>query len=200
MKRDQIHDYYFLKAKKENYSARSVYKLQEIQSKYKVIKAGDRVLDLGCAPGSWSEFTAEILGPEGTLCGIDLLPLSPNARERIKRSKVKLQFYQGSILEQNPFSELKFDCIISDMAPNTKGNRLVDTQGSLGLIEMAFQIAQKQLRPDGHFIVKLFQSNDTMDITRDWKKHFKIAKLAKPAAVRKESKELYFVGIGFSLD
>jgi len=160
MRKDQIQDYYFLKAKKENYSARSVYKLQEIQSKYKVLKPGGSVIDLGCAPGSWCEYAAEILGSRGNLSGIDLLPLSAPAKVRIKKSKVNFEYHQGSILESNPFEQKIFDVVLSDMAPNTHGNRMVDSQGSLELIDMAFSVAKKQLKPGGSFIVKLFQSNE----------------------------------------
>lgn len=155
-------------------------------------------MDLGCSPGSWCEYLADLLGPNGSLLGIDIQPMAPQALERIKRSKTPFQFIQASILEHS-FDGQKFSVIVSDMAPSTQGNRLVDTQRSLELIEAAFSVAKQVLIPGGHFVVKLFQSNDTVMATKAWAQHFAKSKLYRPPAVRKESKEVYFVGMGFSV-
>ena len=199
MKRDKVKDFYFHKAKRENFSARSVYKLENIQEKYKLIRPKSRLLDLGAAPGSWSEYICKLLGPGGYLMALDIQPLSPSAVEKIKKSGVDFLFLEQSVLDPLPSDLLPFDLIVSDMAPATQGNRLVDTQNSLHLIEAAYEIAKKNLKPGGHFIVKLFQSPDTVEASKAWGRAFEMSKLYRPPAVHKDSKEVYFVGQNFKV-
>jgi 23S rRNA (uridine2552-2'-O)-methyltransferase len=194
VRKDKIHDFYFHKAKKEKYSARSVYKLQNIQDKYHLFAAGNKVLDLGASPGSWSEYIIEILGPKGSLYALDLNPLSITAQEKIKRKGLEFQFHQQSVFDPLPMELPPLDAVISDMAPSTQGNRTVDCARSLELITRAFEIAQLHLKQGGHFVVKLFHSNETVQAAKDWEKFFKFAKLYRPPAVQKESKEIYFIG------
>jgi len=194
MKRGNIQDFYFHKAKREDYSARSVYKLQNIQEKYHLFSSGNKIIDLGASPGSWSEYLIEILGPKGMLVALDLKPLSMTALQKIEAKKINFQFLQQSVLDDLPTDFPDFDAVVSDMAPSTQGNRSVDCARSLELIEAAFRIAEKHLKRGGHFVVKLFHSNDTIAATKSWEKKFKFAKLYRPPAVRKESKEIYFVG------
>jgi 23S rRNA (uridine2552-2'-O)-methyltransferase len=200
VKRDKIHDFYFHKAKKEKFSARSVYKLQNIQDKYHLFAAGNKVLDLGAAPGSWTEYLVSILGKKGMLIALDEQPLSITALAKLKKSELRFEFLRQSVFDPLPDNLPKFDGVVSDMAPFTQGNRTVDTSKSLELIERAFQIATKHLKQGGHFVVKLFHSEDTVKASRSWQRHFKFAKLYKPPAVQKESKEIYFIGQNFKLN
>lgn len=197
VKRDKIHDFYFHKAKREKYSARSVYKLQNIQEKYKVISKGNKVMDLGAAPGSWTEFMLPLLGKAGSLWAIDQQPLSLTCRQKVEKAGLKFEFLQQSVFDPLPEGLPKMDVVVSDMAPFTQGNRGVDCARSLELIEQAFKIAESQLKLGGHFIVKLFHSEDTVAAAKQFADHFKFSKLYRPPAVAKESKEIYFLGMHF---
>lgn len=197
MKRDKIHDFYFHKAKKEKFSARSVYKLQNIQEKYHLFAAGNKVLDLGASPGSWTEYLVTVLGSKGKLWALDLKPLSMTAQEKISKAGLEFSFLQQSVYDPLPANIPELDAVVSDMAPSTQGNRTVDCARSLELITRAFEIAQTHLKTGGHFVVKLFHSDDTIQAAKSWEKTFKFAKLYRPPAVAKESKEIYFVGQNF---
>ena len=193
LKKGNIHDFYFHKAKREDYSARSVYKLKNIQEKYHLFSKGNKVLDLGASPGSWTEYLIEILGQSGTLVALDLKPLSLTAHEKIKKMGLAFQFLEQSVFDDLPEDLPLFDAIVSDMAPATQGNRTVDTARSLELIERAYEICRRHLKMGGHFVVKLFHSEDTITASKNWESAFKMGKLVRPPAVRKESKEIYFV-------
>lgn len=194
MKKGNLHDFYFHKAKREDYSARSVYKLKNIQEKYHLFSPGNKVLDLGASPGSWTEYLIEILGPKGFIVALDLKPLSMTATSKVEKLGIKHLFLEQSVFDALPKDLPDFDSVVSDMAPSTQGNRTVDTARSLELIERAFEIARMHLKKGGHFVVKLFHSDDTIKATKKWESSFKFAKLIRPPAVRKESKEIYFVG------
>jgi 23S rRNA (uridine2552-2'-O)-methyltransferase len=194
VKRGKIHDFYFHKAKQESFSARSVYKLQNIQEKYHLFATGNKVLDLGASPGSWSEYLCAILGPKGHLWSLDLKDLSHGAKGKLQKSGVQSVVLLQSVFDPLPGDVPELDAVVSDMAPSTQGNRTVDCARSLELAEAAFLIAHKHLKVGGHFVVKLFHSNDTIAAAKSWEKHFKFSKLYRPPAVAKESKEIYFIG------
>jgi len=200
VRRDKIHDFYFHKAKKEKFSARSIYKLENIQQKYHLISAGNRVLDLGAAPGSWTEYLVSLLGKKGALWALDERELSLTARDKIRKSEIKFTFLKQSVFEALPSEIPSLDAVLSDMAPSTQGNRTVDGTQSLELGQRAFEIAKKHLKQGGHFVVKLFHSEDAVGATRTWGAHFRVYKLYRPPAVQKESKEIYFIGQNFKLD
>jgi 23S rRNA (uridine2552-2'-O)-methyltransferase len=176
-----------------------VYKLQNIQDKYHLIAAGNRVLDLGAAPGSWTEYLVSLLGSRGHLWALDQQPLSVTAQEKIKKSGIDFVFLQQSVFDPLPENAKSFDVIVSDMAPFTQGNRTVDCAGSLELIQRAFEIAKDHLKQGGHLVIKLFQSEDTVKFSKEFGKLFKFSKFYRPPAVHKESKEMYFVGQNFKL-
>ena len=192
-KKNKWQDHYTVRAKKENYPARSVYKLEEIQRRFKLIKKGDRVLDLGCAPGSWLRLAAKLTGEGGKVVGIDLNPLKialpPHA-----------EVYTGDILAESPeiikALENGFDVVISDMAPATTGNKDTDAARSLRLSQAALSIAEKCLRPGGHFVGKIFQGPDFQDYVETVKTVFKTQKTYKPQSSRKASKEIFVIGMG----
>jgi 23S rRNA (uridine2552-2'-O)-methyltransferase len=186
-------DHYTRKAQKEKYPARSVYKLQEIQKKNRIIAKGNRVLDLGCAPGSWLLYAAELAGPSGRVVGVDLQPatvqLPAHAEARV-----------GDIRELgDDFWETAgalFDVVLSDMAPATTGNKDVDAARSLDLCEAAFAVARQRLAPGGAFVCKIFQGEGFKTFSDAVRIAFKQHKIYKPQSSRKASREIYIIGLG----
>ncbi len=183
-------DHYTRLAKKENYPARSVYKLKEIQHKTAIIKKGYKILDLGCAPGSWLLYAAEVTGHTGTASGIDLKPVTVSLPTNARA-------FVGNIFRYD-FTPLNppFDLIISDMAPSTTGRKDVDAARSYELSIAALDAAAVLLRPGGSFVCKIFQGSGFDSFVATVKKKFKTQKIFKPQSCRKESKEIYIIGIG----
>ncbi len=187
-------DYYFKRAKKEDYPARSVYKLKEMDKKFNLFKRGQKVLDLGASPGSWTKYAKERIGREGEVVAVDLNPLKiPLGNEII--------FYQGDILNRDEELDeiLKekspFDIVMSDMAPKTTGIRITDQTRSLELAEMALEISREFLKKDGIFIVKIFNGPDVPGFQKRVRNFFKTLKTYKPKSSRSESKETYILGL-----
>jgi 23S rRNA (uridine2552-2'-O)-methyltransferase len=189
----QWEDHYTRKAKDDKYPARSVYKLQEIQRKFTLIKKGAKVLDLGCSPGSWLLYASELSGGAGRVVGIDLKPVT------VKLSSHAVALV-GDILNLTPELEeafsIGFSVVISDMAPATTGMKDVDAARSLELCDMALTVATQRLLPGGHFVCKIFQGGDFDAYVARVKGHFKQVKIFKPESCRKQSKEIYVIGIG----
>lgn len=192
-KANRWEDHYSRLAKKENYPARSVYKLQEIQSRYKLIKKGGRVLDLGCHPGSWVIYASGIVGEKGLVVGIDLKQLDIKIPSNVR-------VYQCDILNMDDntlFSKGKdFDIVISDMAPATTGSKSVDAARSYDLCVAALHIATDVLLHNGSFLCKIFQSGDFNKFLEMVKVAFNTHKIFKPQSSRKSSKEIYIIGSG----
>ncbi|OGZ64460.1 MAG: hypothetical protein A2998_01975 [Candidatus Staskawiczbacteria bacterium RIFCSPLOWO2_01_FULL_37_25b] len=185
-------EFYTELAKKQNYPARSVFKLKEIDKKYKIFKNGQRVLDLGSAPGSWLLYISEKIGNSGIVVGVDTeeinIPLKNN-----------VVFIKKSVfdLEKPDLEGEGFDAVVSDMAPKTSGIAFADAGKSLELVEKAFEIAELFLKPGGSFVCKIFDSSSTADFFKKFEKHFDFSKRFRPEAVMKQSKELYIIGTGF---
>lgn len=186
-------DHYARRARKDNYPARSVYKLKEMQQKFAMMHKGDTVLDLGCAPGSWTLFAAETVGGEGRVIGIDLKPVTI-------RPQSNIAVYTGDILEMDEQCRESIgdtiDVLISDMAPATTGMKQVDATRSLNLCEAALDMALEYLVPGGNFVCKIFQGPDFKSFSERVKTHFKTIKIFKPESCRKASKEIYIIGMG----
>jgi len=186
-------DHYARRAQKENFPARSVYKLQEIQRKYNLIKKGDRVLDLGCSPGSWLLLAANLTGTKGRVVGIDLQPVTIMLPAHVS-------VYTADILSLNNDvwrSEGKdFNVVISDMAPATSGNKHVDSARSFNLCQAALSIAQNVLIPGGSFVCKIFQGEDFKAFSDAVKGSFNKTGIFKPQSSRKASREIYIIGLG----
>ena len=186
------HDTYYRQAKKEGYVARSIYKLDEIDAKFHLIRSGDVVLDLGCAPGSWLQYAAERVGARGRVIGIDLLPakvaLGPHVR-----------VLQGDAFD-TPVEVLtgdtttRFDVVLSDMAPNTTGIKAVDQARSLALCEHALEVARAALKPGGSFCVKIFEGGDQKAYVNAVKDVFAQVDIYRPKSTRVGSIETYVVG------
>ena len=177
-------DKFYEKAKKAGYRARSSYKLIEIQDKYNLIKKNDSVLDIGCAPGSWLQVVKKYT--RGKIFGVDIVPMK-------KVSGVK--FIQEDVREIK--FEIKFDVIISDIAPKTTGSREEDQFLSYELSRESFLVAKKNLKKKGNFLVKTFQSQDTEELVKEMKPFFEFVKRFVPKSTRQSSKELYIVALGF---
>ncbi len=186
-------DFYFKKAKKENYAARSVFKLEEMDARYRVLKAGQRVLDLGCAPGSWAQFASKRIGNNGKLVGIDL--------QRVKFSLPNAVFIEGDAFSEGVLDHAlaevdgTFDLVLSDMAPKTTGIRVQDQERSLELCRKALGVCRDYLRPGGRFVVKIFQSGDTPEFLKEMKEVFERVEIARPKSVRNQSFEIYILGL-----
>jgi 23S rRNA (uridine2552-2'-O)-methyltransferase len=186
-------DPYTRRARQEQYPARSVYKLQEIQQRSRVIRRGDHVLDLGCAPGSWLIYAAEATGPSGRVVGIDLTPVTVALPAHA--SARTCDVFE---LAEDParFLDGQFDVVLSDMAPATTGSRVVDTARSFNLCQAALGIARQLLRPGGVFVCKIFQGEDVKQFTEDVKTGFAECRVFKPQSSRKASMEIYLIGKG----
>jgi 23S rRNA (uridine2552-2'-O)-methyltransferase len=185
-------DYYFQKAKTENYAARSVFKLQEIDDRFHILKSGYKVLDLGAAPGSWSQYASQKVGAQGKVLGIDIQP--------IKLTITNCVFITADMREANLEHIMKeagiappFDVVLSDMAPKTTGIRVTDQTRSLELCELALQTAEKYLRPRGTFVCKLFHSEEFEKFREELRKRFGRVEVLRPKSTRKESKEIFFI-------
>jgi 23S rRNA (uridine2552-2'-O)-methyltransferase len=194
----KLHDFYFKKAKNENHAARSIYKLEEMDKKYKIIKNGMSIIDLGCAPGSWIEYAVKKVGKNGSVFGIDL-----NKVHQSFPSNVTLM--QGDIfdfdamkanIKQSELLPEKFDLVMSDMAPNTTGQKDVDAYKSYELCVQALKVADAFLKKRGDFIVKIFMGEDFKAFLDTVKASFSKHKVYKPKSSRKESKETYIIGFG----
>jgi len=186
-------DHYTRQAQKDNFAARSIYKLQEIQKKYRILKRGARVLDLGCSPGSWLQFAVQTIGPDGRLVGIDLTPVTIDLPEQVSLITGDVADLEGYLAE---LGQTRFDAVLSDMAPATTGNRHVDEARSMGLCEAALAIAEKNLVPGGSFVCKVFQGGDFKAFTEAVKHRFDRQAALRPQSTRKASREVYVIGLG----
>ncbi len=192
-KKNRWQDHYSRKAQKEKFAARSVYKLAEIQQKHHLIRKGDRVLDLGCAPGSWLQYAAQQIGPGGQVVGVDLKPVTI-------RLPATVQVITGDIdaLFQEGDKRLRtgFNVVLSDMAPATTGNKHVDAARSFALCETALDVAASVLQSGGNFVCKIFQGEDFKPFCDRVKARFARMHIFKPQSSRKGSKEIFVIGLG----
>ncbi len=192
----RISDFYTQKAKAQGYPSRSVYKLQEILRKYGLLKKGARVLDLGAAPGGFSQYLLECLKGTGWVYGVDIC-----SDISVPGRFTNFTFLHGDIFSASVLNSIKnkkpFDLVVSDAAPATTGNRVVDTHKSLEIARRVFEIAKTALTAHGALIVKLFQGGEELLFMREMKTCFKQVKGFKPKASRKESFETYYIGVNF---
>ena len=189
-------DHYFLKAKQENYPARSVYKLQEIDKRFTLFKPGQKVLDLGAAPGSWTLWAAQKVGVSGRVLGVDL----QDTRQAFPANACFLRqdvFSDDPALLEAMEGLAPFDVVLSDMAPSTTGIKFTDQVRSLELCERARDLALRWLAPGGSFVAKIFEGPDVKAYTDGLRPLFETVKGFKPKSSRSESKETFVVGLGF---
>lgn len=189
-------DRYFKKAKHEGYRSRAAYKLLELQQRFRLLRSGDSVLDLGAAPGGWLQVAARIVGPKGKIVGVDLQPIEP-----LHQSNIAL--ICGDITESEIQQRIKqlldgsADSVISDMAPKLSGIRDADMARCLELNRIALAAANQLLRQDGLLLIKSFISDDLHQFTAELKQYFSAVQRTKPDATRQGSSEFYFVAKGF---
>ncbi len=188
----QIQDHYFKKAKKEGYVARSAFKLEEIDIKHKLIKPGDRIIDLGCFPGSWMQYISKKVGKNGIVVGVDRTELKIPLKENMR-------FVHGDINELDLSITTGFatgyDLVCSDMAPNTTGNKSVDAARSLQLCQMALLVAQNNLKKRGATLVKILQGGTFDHLLKQMRDEYDKVKIIKPKSSRNESKEIFVLGL-----
>jgi 23S rRNA (uridine2552-2'-O)-methyltransferase len=185
VRRDRFHQ----KAKQEGYAARAVYKLAELDERFDLLAPGLRVLDLGCAPGSWLQYARGKIGDDGVLVGVD---------RGAPRTSAGAQIVVGDVMAIDPASlGGPFDVVLSDMAPDTTGVRHADQARSEALFEQALEIAIATLAPGGDFVGKLFQGPDFKRLLDAARKRFSTVKAAKPESSRQISIEQYVVAKGF---
>ena len=192
----KVKDHYFHKAKKENFLARSVYKLEEIDERYKILRKGDQVMDLGYHPGSWIQYTSEKVGSSGIVVGSDIKPINTKLLNLLN-----VRLFDKDVFNIESLTELgvtdQFDVVLSDMAPNTTGIQSVDQARSLNLVEMVFSLLPKFLKPGGHLVIKVFESNDAQVFLKNNKKSFEEFHYLRPKSVRSVSKEFFVIGKNF---
>ncbi len=194
----KVSDYYSKKAKKNKYPARSIYKLEEIQQKYRILKRGDSVLDLGCYPGSWSLYASEVVGPKGIVVGVDLQKADKSPRP----GGSEIHWICEDITAAAMITAVRkirpgFRVIISDLAPKTTGNRWADHQQSINLVRVTLGLADTLLLARGNYLVKVFQGEDFPIFVGEMRKKFKMVKVLKPKSSRVESREVFVLGTEF---
>ena len=187
-------DFYTKQAHREGYPARSIYKLEEIQANNNIIKPGDKVLDVGAAPGSWTLYTHnKLIKKQGSIVAVDLNPLNLNP------IPPTVTFFQGDAFSKEIRAKLielgPYDAIISDAAPMTIGNRSVDTSRSENLAEQVLILAMEQLKTHGNLVIKIFQGGGQQEILKQMRTLFTKAKTTKPKACRKDSFEIFLIGL-----
>ena len=188
---EHFNDPFVKKAQAEGYRSRAVYKLLEIQQKDRLIRPGMTVLDLGAAPGSWTQIAADLVGARGLVIASDILPMDPLPG---------VQFVVGDFREQEVFDAIlaaldgrEVDLVISDMAPNMSGERSVDQPKSMYLAELALDMASRVLRPGGDFLTKVFQGEGIDAYRTEIRRYFRQLQVRKPEASRGRSNEIYLL-------
>jgi 23S rRNA (uridine2552-2'-O)-methyltransferase len=192
---EHVNDPYVKQAQKDGYRSRASYKLLELIEKDRLVRPGMTIVDLGSAPGGWSQVVARLLGSKGKILATDILPMDPVDN---------VEFIQGDFTEEDVFNQLldamhgeKADLVISDIAPNISGVDAADQAGSIYLVELALDMARRVLKPKGDFVAKLFQGEGSDAYIKDVRTSFDKVTIRKPEASRPRSREVYIVAKGF---
>lgn len=195
--KEHFDDKYVLEAQKRGYRSRAFFKIEEIQNKDKLLKLGMTVVDLGAAPGGWSQYAAEVVGDEGQVIACDILPMD---------SLPGVSFLQGDFREEAVLEALleriqpdMVDVVMSDMAPNMSGNLASDQPRAMYLVELALDMCRQVLAPNGSFAVKVFQGEGFDQYLAEVRSMFKVVKIRKPDSSRDRSREVYIVATGYKL-
>ena len=192
---DHLNDPYVKKAQVDGYRSRASYKLIEINEKDQLVRPGNIVMDLGSAPGGWSQVLAPMVGDAGRVIASDILPMD---------SIVGVSFLQGDFTDEAVYNAIlkelgedRVDTVVSDMAPNLSGNNTTDQYSSIYLVELALDMARNVLKPGGGFCAKVFQGVGYEEYVKEVRQSFSKVIIRKPAASRPRSREVYVVGKGF---
>lgn len=192
----QPKDAFYRRAKEEGYRSRAAYKLLELSRRFRLIRPGDRVVDLGAAPGGWLQVASRLTGPTGKVLGVDIQPIGPCKEENIL-------ILQGDVTSEECQEKIKrllgsqVDCVLSDLSPRLSGIRDADIRRSADLVRSALQVACRLLRPGGNFLVKTFVGEEMHGLSLDLKRHFRLLQRARPESTRKGSSEIYLCAQGF---
>jgi 23S rRNA (uridine2552-2'-O)-methyltransferase len=193
----QESDIYVEQANRAGWRSRAVFKLEQIQAKERLLGSSTVCVDLGAAPGGWSQLAARLVGPAGRVVAVDLLPMEPIPG---------VDFLEGDFTAPETLQALRnligdkpVDLVMSDMAPNISGNRVIDQPRTMALLDEALVFAREVLRPGGHFLAKAFQGEGIDGFRRELKEHFKVVKTLKPKASRPESREIYLLARSFGM-
>ena len=193
--RERKNEYYYKKAKEENYRSRATYKLVQANEKYEFIQRNDVVVDLGAAPGGWIQAARKMTGKNGYVLGVDLKPIEPFTQEYVRT--IIADFTETNIVEQvRSFLPREADVVLSDAAPNITGVWEVDHAKQIDLASKALEIAQCILHPNGNFFVKLFEGEMFNEYILTVKELFETVKIVKPQASRQKSSEMYLLALG----
>ena len=192
---EHFEDEYVKKAQKLGLRSRAVFKIEEINNKDKLIKAGMKVVDLGAAPGGWSEYAAKVVGDSGQVVACDILPMDPLAGVDFLQGDFREEAVLNALLEK--IDGQNIDVVMSDMAANMTGNETADSARSMYLVELALDMCHQVLKKNGAFVVKVFQGDGFDQFMRDVKAAFKVVKVRKPDSSRARSREVYLVATGF---
>ncbi|MBD3610667.1 MAG: 23S rRNA (uridine(2552)-2'-O)-methyltransferase RlmE [Gammaproteobacteria bacterium] len=192
--REHFDDIYVKKAQQEGYRSRAVYKLLELNDKDRLLRPGMTVVDLGAAPGGWTQVAAQLVGDHGHVVALDILPMDNIAGVDI----ITGDFREDDVLEQllKTLGESPVDLVMSDMAPNMSGNKAVDIPGAMYLVELAVDLAEQVLKKDGDLVMKVFQGEGFDELVKGLRKHYKKVVIRKPKASRPRSKEVYVLARG----
>ncbi|WP_058480993.1 23S rRNA (uridine(2552)-2'-O)-methyltransferase RlmE [Legionella waltersii] len=195
--KEHFDDVYVKKAQAEGYRSRAVYKLKEVDEKEHLLKPGMTVVDLGAAPGGWTQYVTEKLQGEGRVVALDILPMD---------ALPDVEFIQGDFREEdvlqkllNIIPERSIDLLLSDMAPNMSGSSAIDIPRSMYLVELAFDFAEQMLKPGGNLLVKLFHGTGFDELVKKARISFEKVIIRKPSASRSRSKETYLLAKGYNL-
>jgi len=195
--KEHFDDQFVQKAQKKGLRSRAVFKLEEMQQKDKLIKKGQTIVDLGAAPGGWSEYVADYFNGDGQVIACDILAMDPI---------VGVDFLQGDFREESVLNALldriggkNVDVVLSDMAPNMSGNGTVDQARSMYLVELALDMCHQVLKPGGSFVVKVFQGQGFESFLKDMRAAFNNVKTRKPESSRARSREVYLVATDYKL-
>ncbi|WP_421252022.1 23S rRNA (uridine(2552)-2'-O)-methyltransferase RlmE [Aeromonas sp. 600724] len=195
--KEHFDDQYVKKAQKLGLRSRAVFKIDEIQGKDRLLKNGMTVVDLGAAPGGWSQFAVEQVGESGRVIACDILPMDPIAGVDFLQGDFREETVLGTLLER--VGPDKVDVVMSDMAPNMSGTQQVDQARAMYLVELALDMCHQVLRSDGSFVVKVFQGEGFDAYLNEIRKLFSAVKIRKPDSSRARSREVYIVATGFKL-
>lgn len=194
--RDKKKDYYYRKAKEEKYRSRAAFKLKQLNKKFRLIKKGDIVLDLGAAPGGWMQVSRELVGEGGFVLGVDIAWIEPFLEENV--ATIRGDFTYPEVVDEIRETVGQAGVVISDASPDISGVWNIDHFRSIELATQALELCKTLLRPGGNFLVKVFQGEALQEFIKEVKKNFRYVKITKPKASRSRSSEVYIIGKKFS--
>ncbi|SEF73575.1 23S rRNA (uridine(2552)-2'-O)-methyltransferase RlmE [Vibrio hangzhouensis] len=194
--KEHFDDKYANEARRKGYRSRAIFKIEEIQNKDKLLKPGMTVVDLGAAPGGWSQYAAKMVGDEGQVIACDLLPMDPISGVSFLQGDFREEAVLDALLER--IQPDMVDVVMSDMAPNMAGNLSVDQPRAMYLVELALDMCHQTLAPGGSFVVKVFQGEGFDEYVKQVRDAFKVVKIRKPDSSRARSREVFIVANGFN--